>query len=245
MPPESHTVDASEPHHTSVGDTHAECTCGWRSPTVWLAASSWAEWHRLAVDETIDNPYLRTFLAARTPRDRLTAEYAWAIPIEGVLRRLAELSPICDLGCGTGYWAKLLRDVGAEVIAVDASPPLEGENHWHRKEVGFPRQSITLRHFVDVIKGDASTFDVPSGHTLMLCWPPYKKAMAVVALERYRGTRVIYVGEGGGGCTADDAFHAMLAKQWDLVSSHEIPQWDGLHDAVHVYVRRIRGLAQT
>src|SRR5262249_778993 len=75
-------------------------------------------------------------------------------------------------------------------------------------------------------------------HTLMLCWPPYEDHMAALALERYRGTRVIYIGEGAGGCTGNDAFHAALAEQWDLVTSHEIPQWQGLHDEVDVYARR-------
>jgi hypothetical protein len=37
-----------------------------------------------------------------------------------VLQRITELSPICAFGCGTGYWTKLLRDVRAVVLAVDA-----------------------------------------------------------------------------------------------------------------------------
>lgn len=225
-------IDASEAHCTVVRDGHAACTCGWYSPRVFGDPGPFATWHRLAIGETIDNPYLRAFLApiteaevaalaahgseylaARVRRDRLAAEYAWAIPTESVVRKLAELSPICDLGCGTGYWAKLLRDVGAEVLAVDANPPLEGENHWHRREAGILRQPTALQHFVDVVKGDAATFDVPSEQTLMLCWPPYDDSMAQRALALYRGARVVYIGEGAGGCTGDDGFHAALAKQ--------------------------------
>jgi len=137
------------------------------------------------------------------------------------------------MGCGTGYWAKLLRDVGAEVQAVDSNPPLEGDNHWHRREVGI------LRYFGDVSRGDAATFSVPSKYTLMLCWPP-DGGMALHALERYGGARVIYIGEGKGGCTGDNGFHAALAEQWKLSASYEIPQWPGMHDDVCVYVRRMR-----
>jgi hypothetical protein len=72
----------------------------------------------------------------------------------------------------------------------------------------------------------------------MLCWPPYADGMAQQALARYEGARVIYIGEGEGGCTGDDVFHAALAEQWKLAASYEIPQWDGLHDDVRVYVRR-------
>jgi hypothetical protein len=72
----------------------------------------------------------------------------------------------------------------------------------------------------------------------MLCWPPYADGMAQQALARYGGARVIYIGEDEGGCTGDDDFHAALAEQWKLTASYEIPQWDGLHDDVRVYVRR-------
>lgn len=223
----------------------------------------YAHWHLLAVEETIDNPYLREFLApvspeeredcarvfggaslgelsdlfiARPRRDRLTAQYAWAIPTEQVIRQLAVFSPIVDVGCGSGYWAKLLRDVGAEVLAVDASPPLEGKNHWHqRKPPRLPRE-VTLRHYVDIERADAATYEVPRDHTLLLVWPPYADPMAATVLSRYRGNRVVYVGERGG-CTADAAFEAALDTEWTLVAAHEIPQWDGLRDRVYVYTR--------
>lgn len=71
----------------------------------------------------------------------------------------------------------------------------------------------------------------------MLCWPPYDAEMATRALARYKGSCVIYIGEGAGGCTGDDDFHAELAAKWNLATSCEIPQWDGLHDEVFVYVR--------
>jgi SAM-dependent methyltransferase len=245
-----------EPHCTVVHRGHAECTCGWSSPPVFGDAGPFATWHRLAVGETIDNPYLHAFLApvakaevealgnygseflaARMRRDRLTAMYAWAVPTENVVRGLATLSPICDLGCGTGYWAKLLADVGADVIAIDSCPPLGGKNHWHRQHAHLV-ENVVLQHFVDVQLGDAETFDVPADLTLMLCWPPYRGAMASRALARYRGDRVIYVGEGYQGCTGDDTFHEMLAEAWHPIVRYAIPQWDGLHDDVSVYVRK-------
>jgi SAM-dependent methyltransferase len=256
----------SDPHCTAVnreGSTysgHAECTCGWRSPSTFFGdAEQLATWHRLAVGETIDNPYLRAFLspitsaelqtlgmlrsellsdclAGRARRDRLTAQYAWAIPTEIVIRKLAELSPICELGCGTGYWAKLLGEVGARMIAVEPRPPLSGDNHWHRNNAGLSKQLVEIRHFVELTRGNAQTFDVPQDHALMLCWPPYNDDTAAVALDRYRGQTVIYIGEHGG-CTGDDVFHEALDAKWALEARYEIPQWEGLHDAVFVYRR--------
>ena len=245
-----------EAHCTAVeSDGRASCTCGWRSPQVLFDAAELAKWHRLSIGATIDNPLLTEFLAPVTEaeryypltgsewmamsvrRDRLVAEYAWAIPAEPVLHRLADLSPICDLGCGTGYWASLLQKAGADVLAVDSHPPLQSKNHWHRAEGGVLRRPATIQHFVDVVLGDAETFEVPRSHTLMLSWPPYNSSMAAVALARYRGERVIYIGEEGG-CTGDDAFHDALHTQWREIAFYEIPQWPGLHDAVYVYERQ-------
>lgn len=245
-----------ESHCAILRDRHVECLCGWRSPAVFIQANRMIEWHYLAVGETIANPYLNEFLAPvyqdeidamfgsefaahRARRDRLTAEYAWAIPTEMVVRKLAELSPICELGCGTGYWAKLLMDAGASVIAVDENPPLGGKNHFHERVAGLSHQRATIRHFTSIVEADAATFDVPPTHTLMLCWPPYQGNMAAGALKRYRGERVIYIGEIDG-CTGDDEFHAELEDSWTLTHTYEIPQWDGLHDDVNVYVRNER-----
>lgn len=251
----------TEMHCTSVAGQRATCTCGWRSPPSFYFGDDLdrlATWHRLSVGSTLDNPLLTQFLAPVTPaeleytsklfgraspfdewsahrmrRDRLTAQYAWAIPIEPVLQRLAELAPICDLGCGTGYWAELLEKAGArKVLAVDSSPPRDEKNHYHRIERG-----VDIRHYVHIVRGDANTFNVPASHTLMLCWPTYSTAMASNALKRYRGDHVIYIGEGFGGCTADDAFHNALEKRWNMTAHYDIPQWPGIHDSVHVYER--------
>lgn len=246
-----------EAHCTAVEpDGRASCTCGWRSPQVLYDAALLARWHRLSIDVTIDNPLLTEFLgpvteaehadplagselmAHRLRRDRLAAEYAWAIPTEPVIHRLAELSPICDLGCGTGYWASLLQKAGAEVLAVDAYPPLGGNNSWHRTTAEILRRPVSLRHFADVVLGNAAMFEVPRSHALMLCWPPYGDSMASIALTHYRGDRVIYIGESGGGCTGDDAFYDALDAQWREIAFYEIPQWPGLHDAVYVYERQ-------
>lgn len=167
-------------------------------------------------------------------RERLTSKYAWAIPTEEAVRRITKLSPICDLGCGTGYWAYLLGQLGAKVVAVDSNPPLGGANDYHHA------RKSTLHHWVPVVRGSASTFVVPRSHALMLCWPPYSTSMASVALRRYRGSRLIYIGEGMDGCTGDDAFHRAIAKNWKLCEMIDLPNWPGLHDRVFIYERKSR-----
>jgi hypothetical protein len=73
---------------------------------------------------------------------------------------------------------------------------------------------------------------------LFLCWPPYGSPMAAAALDFYTGNRVIYIGEGDGGCCADDNFFAALDKGWVEVAEHRPVQWSGLHDWITVYDRK-------
>ena len=49
----------------------------------------------------------------------LCKKYAWAIPDERALHILARFSPLIELGAGRGYWARLLRDRGVDIIAFD------------------------------------------------------------------------------------------------------------------------------
>ena len=72
--------------------------------------------------------------------------------------------------------------------------------------------------------------------SLMLCWPPYSTNMAAMALRRYKGNVVIYIGEYAGGCTGDEDFHEML-DSWKLKETVSLPQWPGIRDDLTVYYR--------
>ena len=193
------------------------------------APVSEAEREQIAARYGISTVALNGAVLGFMRREILTNLYAWAIPTEHVVRRLAQLSPICDMGCGTGYWAWLLRQAGAEVLPVDPLPAGSYANHWHK--------DLHARSFVEIVREDAASFVVPVTHALMLCWPPYGEQMAMDALRRYHGNHVIYIGEGAYGCTADDTFHSELTTKWSLVEELEIPQWWGVHDSVYVYQR--------
>ena len=91
-----------------------------------------------------------------------------------------------------------------------------------------------------VESGDVAAAE-SEAEALVLCWPGYEDPMAVRALRAFRGGLLVYMGEGRGGCTADDAFFEELRGGWTLLYEDReagggvIP---GLDDAWQLYERR-------
>lgn len=155
----------------------------------------------------------------------LVVKYAWAIPTVEVIRQLAEIAPrMVEIGAGTGYWATMLACAKVDIIAYDKAA--RGDNFYGHRPTWF-----------DVKSGGVVEAAHHSDRALLLCWPPYAKPMAYLAAKCYKGDTLIYIGEGGYGCTADESFHDLLEREWTLDQELVIPQWSGIHDSVYVYKR--------
>jgi len=164
-----------------------------------------------------------------TARDYACGCWAWAVPNEEAIEALVNHSPVVEIGAGTGYWARLAAEAGADIVAYDSRAGRKVSGHrWVRK----------CGAYFPVRRGGSNMVSYHPHRTLFLCWPPYKSAMAETALENYRGEKVIYVGENGG-CTANDGFHSKLVREWEMVNVVHIPQWHGLHDRMYVFQRRM------
>jgi hypothetical protein len=161
-------------------------------------------------------------------RKPLVKKYAWAIPNEKALQTIATYEPIIEIGAGTGYWAYLLQQMGVDLIPYDIAPPKKWDNRWF----GSDYQWTTIKR-----KGPQAVRTHPH-RTLMLCWPPYDGHMAYEALSLTKATHVIYIGEGWGGCCADDTFFEYLKEHFDLKEEISIPQWDCISDSLAVYKRK-------
>lgn len=197
----------------------------------------------------IQNPYYQAWKALKPPRkgtsfeaqferevvmmkarQEMVHQYAWAIPNVCALNAIAALSPIVEIGAGTGYWSNLLQQMGATIWPFDKDPPGPGgENEY--------KHSTT---FTTVIQGGPEVLDRVRCRTLFLCWPPYDDPMAANCLYRHRGPYVVYIGESEGGCTADEAFHTTLDTFWSSVHHVRIPQWPMVHDSMSIFKRKRR-----
>ena len=120
----------------------------------------------------------------------------------------------------------LLAERGVDIVAYDIEP---GHSSFHAHDPWFP-----------VVKDDHTRVADHQERTLFLCWP-YMDDMAYQALGLYQGQTVIYIGEGRGGCCANDEFFSTLADDWEAVEEVEIPQWWGVHDYLTVYRRAQKG----
>lgn len=160
-------------------------------------------------------------------RRGFVTEYAWAIPDDNALKHIAAFTnSICEIGAGTGYWASLLAQMGVSVAAFDIAVPTQHDNSYRHTKL-----------YHEVRHGDVLTINQHQSKTLMLCWPPYARTMAEAALKLYTGKKVIYIGEGEGGCTATDEFHTLLFDLYN-VERIDLLNWDGIHDSLYLGERK-------
>jgi hypothetical protein len=162
-------------------------------------------------------------------RRDLTSDYAWTITAPATVAFVAEhCGPrVIDPLAGSGYWAWLLAQHGADVAASDLNPPNVAANNWHR---GGVWTTVAARDAVEAVRGSA-------GRTLLLSWPPYDDPTGAKVIEAYAGDRIVYIGEGDSGCCGGDDMWELLRSGWHEVAEHRPVQWYGLHDWVTVYER--------
>lgn len=181
---------------------------------------------------------LRTYQTRGPSRDDLVTRYAWAITDPMSVAFVARHAPngIVEIGAGSGYWAWQLTQRGVDVVAYDVAPPHTHPNKYCQQAAADPRDALRPLFYPVAEIGHTAATRHPD-RALFLCWPPYSSSMARDALAFYDGDRLIYIGEGEGGCTADDDFHAALDAEWTEVDSHKPVQWGGIRDWITVYDR--------
>jgi hypothetical protein len=157
------------------------------------------------------------------------SDYAWTITSPETVAFVVEhIGPSAiDPLAGSGYWAYLLRQVGVNVLASDINPA-GAANQWHKGSAWLPMLQM------DAV---GSVARAAKDRTLLLSWPPYGSSVGADVLKIYQGSRVIYIGEGEGGCCGDDEMFQLLDDHWTEVVDHRPVQWFGMHDWVTVYDR--------
>lgn len=167
------------------------------------------------------NPYWDAFRSGvpQSARKPMIWAYSWGVPSAEAIHAISDLGPIVELGAGTGYWAWLLKQAGADVLCLDSNP--ESPPHWY-----------------SVQKGGPPDLTVHSHRTLLMVWPPLARreesCMAYEALQFWKGSHLIYVGEWRGR-TASPQFHDHLEARFERMLELPLPRWSGFSDSLFVF----------
>lgn len=156
-----------------------------------------------------------------------TNNLSWAIPTIHAIKSIVEFADsdqILEIACGLGLWAGMIEACGGNIITSD---PFTSHN------TSQDKCFLSNVHLLDAVTA-VKTFET---NVLFVCWPSYDSSYAHDALKEFKGNKLVYIGEGYSGCTADDNFHELLQREWKLVNNVQIPCWWGIHDSLNMLER--------
>ncbi|EER03117.1 hypothetical protein Pmar_PMAR023229 [Perkinsus marinus ATCC 50983] len=164
-------------------------------------------------------------------RDYMCHIYAYATPTESALELLSSFVPggVVEVGSGTGYWAKLLRDRNVKVLALDKNPPDHQANAYHGR----------CRPHTEVKKNaaDLQSLSAEEYPKLMLCYPPPQEHMAAEAIGNFKGDYVYHIGEWFGD-TGTLAMQKALGQGFRMIRREPLPNWPSTSYEMTIWKRR-------
>lgn len=167
-------------------------------------------------------------------REKFVNEYAWAVPTKEAIDKIKDFiqgKTILEIASGNGLWSALMKKSGINVVATGIFTEQYHKDQDHVNDNLFDK--------VENIDSDnAMNKYRDMDYVLMLCWPLYNEPLAYNALMNYDGDKLIYIGEGDGGCTGCDNFHKLLSSDFEHAERIQIPRWTGIYDAMHFFVRK-------
>lgn len=183
-----------------------------------------SELHPLETLKNLDKRY--SFMRFRYP---ITSEYfIWGMPCKEAVQGIKDLvktDKCLEIYAGTGYLSKWLIEANVQLVSTDI------------KEQTEYYQWFNNMHYIEA----SQALRVVDAKYVILSWPTYDCNSAYQAIQYMKpGQKLIYIGEGFGGCTADDMFHGDLEDQskWKEIE-HTIPwfRYSAIHDSIYIYER--------
>lgn len=157
-------------------------------------------------------------------QQRLVARYADAIPCNEALEALAALGPLVEVGAGGGYWARLLRDRGGDVVAFD-------NGSWTSKTIGC---------WTAVQAGGVDALERYRDRALFVCWPPRPYGFMPDLLDAAPSNTTLALITDGPSTVlhASDPMYNRLTSDWTMTDEIAIPRWPARFDRLMVWNRR-------
>lgn len=171
------------------------------------------------------NDFMKNFKYSPFYRFGYCAIFGWSIPSETALEKINEFvgpDTVLEIAAGRGLWSALMKKTNMNVITTS----IADGHYFDKKQMEKTWTDIELLDCVDAVTkyGDANC--------LFISWG---SGQLYRSLRSYNGKKLVVIGEGIDGCT--DALDYVNEFDFKLVSTIDIPCWDGIHDAVFLYSR--------
>lgn len=172
---------------------------------------------------------------SRDVRSELLKLYSWAVPTREALDCLLEQGPLLEVGAAGGYWARLLRDLGGDVLACDVVPP--EKNAWIGGTYSGAR-AVVAPNWTTVEVADHMLVGDHLGRTVFMSWPANRKDVQEV-LRKFRPVTVALIVWPLAAIPHDeDDFYPILEAEWEMTRFVELPHWETITDNLSVWRRR-------
>jgi hypothetical protein len=182
-------------------------------------------------------------------RDHLSRKYAFGVPGNDALDCLARYGPLVEIGAGTGYWARCLRERGVDIFAYDvigdAWRSWSVHPSWRRFDAAAPVRLWLgrTRSARSLCSGRRSSKAGRKSFGAMLSEPSccagrIRGAFDEASLLAYPGEHVALLGEPGEEGPGSEGFQARLRRSWWRIEAVPVPRWHSSKDRLFVYARR-------
>ena len=184
--------------------------------------------------------------------------YSWAIPDERSLNILSRFGPLIEIGAGKGYWSRLLKDRGVDIIAFDKYVYSDRSLRFDALKHNFEMISLLshVKLWTNIYKGGPSVLKRTCinkyknvGRNLFLCYPDEGEEMSALCLNFFQGDVIIHVGElistgtlsgypqAPFGRTTSSEFNVLLCESFHCILSASIPRFPFSNDCITVWKR--------
>lgn len=135
---------------------------------------------------------------------------------------------VIEVGCGTGFLSRQLKNHHVNVKAIDC------KKYSYGLDINYCK--IHYHDAVHYIK--KNRYDV-----IIMSWPDYDTDFAYnIASNMKKGTILIYQGEDYGGCTGNEKFFDYLDDYFDEINNdlyETHPKFYGIHDNWNIFRKRL------
>jgi len=167
-------------------------------------------------------------------RQKVIDRYGFAVPCLEAIERLQNLSPIVEVGAGSGYWSRLVNKRAGEpvMIATDSFAYLTDGSQFGK--YWEPDNRIPIKH----LSANVAVEEYKE-RNVFVSWPSYDESWAEGMARLIQPSKLlIYIGESEGGCTADDSFFKLMDSDFRRIEDISIPRWESIYDRMYIFERK-------